>query len=137
MKIRTFLLLVGLIAIIAFVVLNWSTIMMPTTLSLGITTFQAPFGLLILSLMVLFTAVSLIFVLYSRASEYFKDRNHLMEMQTMQKLANNTEESRLIELRELLGTELNRQSELRVKSTATVMARLEQLDNDLRSTIKP
>jgi uncharacterized membrane protein len=136
MKIRTFLLLLGLIAIVAFVVLNWSTIMMPTTLSLGITAFQAPFGLLMLSLLVLFTMVFLIFVLYSRASAYFKDRNHSMKMQAMQKLANNTEESRLAELRELLEAELNRQTELCAKSTATVMARLEQLDNDLRLAIK-
>jgi uncharacterized membrane protein len=136
MKIRTFLLVIGLIAIAAFVALNWSAIMTPTTLSLGVATVQAPLGFLMLALMTLFTALFLVFVLYSRASGFFKERDHSREMQATQKLADNAEGSRFTELRELLGAGLKKQSELYAESTATVLAKLEQLDSDLRSAMK-
>jgi hypothetical protein len=57
-------------------------------------------------------------------------------MQATQELADNAETSRFTELREFLGTGLQKQSDLYAISTATVMARLEQLDSDLRSAIK-
>ena len=57
-------------------------------------------------------------------------------MQAKQELADNAEISRFTELRELLGAGLKKQSELYAESTATVMAKLEQLDSDLRSAIK-
>jgi uncharacterized membrane protein len=136
MKIRTFLLVIGLIVVIAFVALNWSAITTPTTLSLGVATVQAPLGFLLLALMTLFTALFLVFVIYSRASGLFKERNHSREMKATQKLADNAETSRFTELRELLGVGLKKQSELYAESTATVLARLEQLDSDLRSAMK-
>jgi uncharacterized membrane protein len=136
MKIRTFLLVIGLLAFAALVALNWSAIMTPTTLSLGVASVQAPLGFLMLTLLTLFTALFLGFVLYSRASGLFKDRHHSQEMQTTQELADNAETSRFTELRELLGVGLKKQSDLYAESTATVLARLEQLDSDLRSAIK-
>ena len=136
MRIRTLSIVIGLIAIVAFVALNWSAIMTPTTLSLGVATVQAPLGFLMLALMTLFTALFLVFVLYSRASGLFKERDHSREMQVTQKLADNAETSRFTELRELLGVGLKKQSELYAESTATVLAKLEQLESDLRSAMK-
>jgi uncharacterized membrane protein len=136
MKIRTFLLVLGLIAIAAFVALNWSAITTPTTLSLGVATVQAPLGFLMLALLTLFTALFLAFVLYSRASGFFQERHHSREMQATQELADNAETSRFTELREMLGVGLKKQSELYAESTATVLAKLEQLDSNLRSAIK-
>jgi hypothetical protein len=136
MKIRTFLIVIGVIAIAAFVGLNWSAIMTPTTVSLGIATVQAPLGLLMLALLTLFTASFLTFVLYSRATGYFNERRHSQEMQATQEFADNSETSRFTELRELLGVELRRQSDLYAESTAKLLARMERLDSDLRSAIK-
>lgn len=136
MKIRTFFLVIGLIAIAAFVALNWSAIMTPTTLSLGVAAVQAPLGFLMLALMTLFTALFLVFVLYSRASGFFKERNHSREMQATQNLADNAETSRFTELRELLGAGLKKQSELYAESTATVLAKLEHLESELHTAMK-
>jgi ABC-type multidrug transport system fused ATPase/permease subunit len=136
MKIRTFLSVIGLIAIAAFVVLNWGAITTPTTLSLGIATVQAPLGFLMLALLTLFTASFLAFVLYSRASGFFQERQNSKEMQATRELADNAETSRFTELRELLGVGLKKQSEQYSESTATLLAKLEQLDSNLRSAIK-
>ena len=136
MKIRTFLIVIGFIVVIAFVALNWSAITTPTTLSLGVATFQAPLGFLMLTLLSLFSLLFLVFFIYSRTSGLFKERQHSKEMQATQDLADNAETSRFTELRELLGAGLKKQSELYTESPATVLAKLEQLDSDLRSAIK-
>jgi uncharacterized membrane protein len=136
MKIRTFLIVIGLIAIAAFVALNWSGITTPTTLSLGVATVQAPLGFLMLALLTLFTVLFLAFVAYSKTSGLFKERRHSREMQASQELADNAETSRFTELRELLSSELKKQASLYSATTATVMSRLEQLDGLIRSTMK-
>jgi len=136
MKIRTFLIVIGLIAITAFVALNWSAIMTTTTLSLGVASVQAPLGFLMLTLLSLFSLLFFVFFIYSRTSGFFKERQHSKEMQATQELADNSETSRFTELREMLGVELKKQSELYAESTATVLAKLEQLDSNLRSAIK-
>jgi len=136
MKIRTFLIAIGVIAVAAFVALNWSAIMTPTTLSLGVASVQAPLGLLMLALLTLFTASFLAFVVYSRATGYYKERHHSQKMQATQELADNSETSRFTELRELMAVELKRQSDSYAESTAKLLARMERLDSDLRSAIK-
>ena len=136
MKIRTFLLVIGLTVIVAFVALNWSAIMTSTTLSLGVATVQAPLGFLMLTLLSLFSLLFLAFFIYSRTSGLFKERQHSKEMQATQELADNSETSRITELREFLGVGLEKQLEQYTKSTATVLAKLEQLNSDLRSAIK-
>jgi hypothetical protein len=136
MKIRTLSIVVALFAIGAFVALNWSAITMSTTLSLGVTTIEAPLGFVMLALLTLFTVLFIAFVVYSRTSGFFKERNHSREMKETQELADNAETSRFTELRELLEPELKRHADLYSETTATVMARLEQLDGLIRSAMK-
>ena len=56
MRIRTIILLIALCAIAAFAALNWGAFTTPTTLSLGVTDFQAPLGLVMLIIIVGLTA---------------------------------------------------------------------------------
>jgi hypothetical protein len=133
MKIHTFILVIALFAIAAFAALNWGAITIPTFLSLGVTTIEAPLGLILLTLLALFTAVFLLVAVYSKTSGFFRERHHSREMQTTRELADHAETSRFTELRELLGIELQKQADLYKESTATVMARLEQLDSVVRS----
>ena len=110
--------------------------MTPTTLSLGVATVQAPLGFLMLTLLSLFSLLFLILFVYSRTAGLLKERDRSREMQATQNLADNAELSRFTELRELLGIGLNKQSDIYTESTAAVLARLEQLDSDLRSAMK-
>ena len=91
MKIRTLLIAIAVFAIAAFVALNWSAITMSTALSLGVTTIQAPLGFVLLTLLALFTVLFIAFVVYSRTSGFFKERNHSREMKETQELADNAE----------------------------------------------
>ncbi len=136
MKIRTLLLLIIVVAIAAFIALNWSALMMQTTLSLAFTTVQAPLGLVMLGLLILLAALSLVFVIYLQTSFLLEARHQSRELQASRELANQAESSRFTELREFLDVELKKQADLNAQSRDAVLAKLEQFDIDLRSTIE-
>ncbi len=135
MKIWTFILVIVLLAIAAFVGLNWNAIIAPTTLSLGVAVIQAPLGFVMLALSVFFVAAYFIFAIYSKTSGFFKERDHAREMHAAQELTDHAETSRFNELKESLGAELKRHVTLFSESTAVVMARLDRLESVLQSAI--
>jgi hypothetical protein len=136
MKFRTLLFLLVLAAIAAFVALNWSAIMTPTTLSLGVAVVQAPLGLIMLGLLAFLTALFLIFVVYLQTSVLLEARRHSRELQANRELADQAEASRFTELRGFLEAELKTQAGIDAESRATVLARLDQLDRDIRSAVE-
>jgi hypothetical protein len=136
MKARTLLLLLAVVAIAAFTALNWNAIMAPATLSLGVADVQAPLGLVMLGLVAFLAALFLVFVVYLQTSVLLEARRHARELQANRELADQAEASRFTELRGFLEMELKRQAGLDVESKAVVLARLDQLDRDLRSAVE-
>lgn len=136
MKIRTLFLLLLFAVITAFAALNWSAFMAPTTLSLGVAEVQAPIGLVMLGLLVFLLALFLVFVLYLQTSVLLDARRNARELQASRELADQAEASRFTELRGVLEVALKRQAERDAESMATVLARLDQLDRDLRSMVE-
>lgn len=136
MKIRTFLLVVIIAAVAAFVALNWNSFLAPTTLSLGVTVVQAPLGLVMLGLLVFLTALFLIFVVYLQTSFLIEARRNAKELQAKRELADKAEASRLTELRGYLEEGLKRQADLDAESRAAILARLDQLDSDVHSALE-
>ena len=118
MRIRTILLLLVLVAVAAFSVLNWNVFVSPTALSLGVTSVQAPLGLIMLVLLVFLAAFFLVFVVYLQSTVLFDTRRHSKELQANRALANQAEASRLTELREFLNVELKQQTCLLYTSDA-------------------
>jgi len=106
--------------------------MTPTILSLGVTSVQAPLGIVMLGLLILFTALFLAFVVYSKTSGFFRERNHAQKMRETQELADNAETSRFTELSGQIDEELKRQAKHSSESTAKVLARLDRIDGVLR-----
>jgi len=136
MKIRTVFLLITLIVFAAFAALNWSAFMAPTTLSLGFAVVQAPLGLAMLGLLAILTALFLVFVLYLQTTVLMDARRHARELQLNRELADKAEASRFTELRGFLEAELKRQASLGAETRAAVLARLEQLEGDLRIAVE-
>ncbi|BBP05822.1 hypothetical protein TPL01_07290 [Sulfuriferula plumbiphila] len=136
MKVRTLFLLIVLGATAVFAALNWNAFMAPATLSLGFASVQAPLGLIMLGLLILLTAFFLIFVVYLQTSVLFDTRRHARELQASRELADKAEASRLTELRAFMESELKRQAALDAESRAAVLARLDQLDHDLRAAVE-
>jgi hypothetical protein len=136
MKVRTLFLLIVLVAISVFAALNWNAFIMPTTLSLGVAVVEAPLGLVMLGILAFLTALFLVFVVYLQTSVLLEARRHARELQANRELADQAETSRFTELKGFLEVELKRQAELAAELRTVVLARVDQLDRDLRSVVE-
>lgn len=133
MKLHTLFLLLVLAVIAAFAALNWSVFITPTELSLGYTTVQMPLGLLMLGLLFFLTALFLVYVVYLQGSALLETRRQSRDLQANRELADRAEASRFTELRNFLEAELTNQSNLNAESKASILARVDQLEHDLRT----
>ena len=136
MRLYTLLLLIVLAAIAAFAVLNWNVFIAPTDLSLGVTRVQVPLGLVMLGLLIFVAALFLVFVVYLQTSALLENRRHTRELHANRELADNAEASRFTELRKFLEDELLKQTNLNKESHSEVLARLLELEQDLRAFIE-
>ena len=136
MKLHTLLLLLILAAIAAFAALNWNIFITPTDLSLGVTNVQMPLGLVMLGLLVFLTILFLVFVVYLQTSALLENRRHSRELKANKELAGQAEASRFTELHNFLEAELLKQANLNAESKSDVLARLDQLEHDLRTLIE-
>jgi uncharacterized integral membrane protein len=106
MSIRTILVLVvsGLLAL--FAVVNWSTFVTPTHLSLVVTSVDAPLGLVMLGFTVALAAVLLGYALKVQINALSDSRRQSQELRRQRELADQAEASRFTELRNYLDQEL-------------------------------
>ena len=110
MNVRTIVLLLISIAIAALAVLNWNTLITPTTVSLGVTHIEAPLGAIMLGLTILLSVFFLAYVLTLHGSVLVETRRHVKELAAQRDLADKAELSRFTELRQFLETQ-DRQSQ--------------------------
>ncbi len=136
MKVRTLLLLLVLVAVSAFTVLNWNAFMATTTLSLGVAEVQAPLGLVMLALVVALVAFFLVFVVYFQTTVLLDTRRHAKELRSNRELADKAEASRFTELRTFLAAELKAQQGLASESKTVLLARMDQLDIEVRAAVE-
>ena len=106
MQLRNVFLLIVLAAVVVFAGLNWSAIMAPTTLSLGIAKVQAPLGLVMLGLVAVLTTLFLLYVVYLQTTVLIETRRHSRELHAQRELADQAEASRFTELRSYFDTRL-------------------------------
>ena len=117
MNLRTLVLLLVMAAIAALAALNWATLSVPTTISLGLATVQAPLGLVMLGLTALMAVVFLAYVLALHGSVLLETRRHTRELAAQRELADKAEASRFTELRAYLDAQ-----------QAAILARMEALE---------
>lgn len=127
------LLLVALIA--AFITINWPAVTTPTLLSLGITTFEAPLGLVMLSLLVALTIAFLTQLALWQGSALLEVRRHNKEMQTQRVLADQAEASRFTELRGVMTAEFEKVGALVLQSRAALRLEMQESSNSLAAMI--
>jgi len=105
MKTRSLLLLFFLALVIAFVALNLEQILQPTSLNLGLTTIQAPLGLVMLSLLALTLLVFAIALAYLQATHLMELRRAMKDVAEQRGLADQAEASRFTALQAAMRTE--------------------------------
>ena len=114
--------IVALIAVLA--AFNWTALSAPSAVSLGVTTIEAPLGLLMLALTTLLSVFFIAYVLWLQSSVLMEARRHSKEMQAQRELADKAEASRFTELRSFLEAQ-------HLKSHADLLARLDTLESRL------
>lgn len=135
MQIRTVLFVIILGAIGGLAALNWETFNAPTELWLGVTTVQAPLGLVMLGLTAVLTAFFLVFIIYLQSSVLLEARRHAKELQANRELADQAEASRFTELRRFIELELRSVVQQDTETRTALLARLDRLDTELMAAV--
>jgi uncharacterized protein HemX len=133
MPLRTLLLLLFMALVAGFAALNWTAFTTPVPLSLGVTSIQAPLGLLMLGLLAVLALGFLGYVVVYQGRLLLEQRRHTKELQAQRLLADQAEASRFTELRALLQSEVVRlegalRGEIR-DSANSLAAMLAELDD--------
>lgn len=100
-----FFLILALVAF--FALLNWDAFAALSTLKLGVTTVQAPLGLIMLGLVVFLCVLFTVWVITMQASALATARRQTKELQAQRDLADRAEASRFTELRAELISRLD------------------------------
>jgi uncharacterized integral membrane protein len=135
MKVRTLLLMLVLLAVVLFVALNWAAVIAPTTLSLLVTTVEAPLGLIMLGMLVLVTGAFALFTGFQQTAILLEARQQARELQAQRKLADQAEASRITELHNLLNATLQKLDQQAQDSRQATNARIDQLEQSLRAAL--
>ncbi|MEC5384624.1 hypothetical protein VVD49_02760 [Uliginosibacterium sp. H3] len=106
MRIRTLVLLIVVACSMAFIIFNWQAITAPGSVSLGVTTVNAPLGAILLALLVLLSVLFFGFVANLQTTLLIESRRHAKELAAQRSLADTAEASRFTELRNYLETAL-------------------------------
>jgi uncharacterized protein YlxW (UPF0749 family) len=136
MYLRTLLILVLLLAVAVFSALNWSAFTAPTTLSVGVGTFEAPLGLILLTVVALLTVLFLVYTAYLQSTLILDNRRHARELQIQRDLAEQAEASRFNQLHSYLESELGTLHNQVDQSKAFVLERLDQIERELRAALE-
>ena len=124
MNSRTLVLLLIVAATAALAVLNWTALSEPSPISLGVTTVDAPLGLIMLGLTVLLGVFFIAYVLSLQGSVLLDTRRHSKEMTAQRELADKAEASRFTELRAFLETQHQQVQSQLIARLDTLEARL-------------
>jgi uncharacterized integral membrane protein len=125
MRARTFIALLVIALITAFVILNWVAFTTPTTLSLGFRDFEAPVGLVMLGLLALVVLGFAAYMALWQGTILVETRRHSKELHAQRELADQAEASRFTELRSAMQAEF-----------VTVVDRLGQAQEALRQEMR-
>lgn len=132
MSLRSLLLLLVGIAILAFVGANWGVMMESTHLSLIVADVQAPLGLVMLGLLAGVSCMFVLMIAYIQGTVLVETRRHAKELAAQRELADKAEASRFTDLRAHLDQEMQRLNETLEKVSQETLSRVDRAEMGLR-----
>ena len=130
MGMRSLAAVVLLILLAAFAVANWGAFTAPTQLTLGLTSVQAPLGLLILGLCALLVLGLGGLALWVHTRSLMELRRQVKTQQSLRELADKAEVSRLTQLQGALEAATERLAAQLETSQARLLERLDLLERE-------
>jgi len=123
-------------ALALFTAVNWRAFTSATTLSLIVAEVEAPLGMILLGVILLLTALFLIYVVSLQSSVLLETRRHVRELNAQRELAEHAEASRIHELRLSLDAQLQALGKETRAALTELDARCNRLETDLRQSIE-
>lgn len=136
MRARSVVLAIILVGVGIFAALNWTVFTMPTPLHLVVTRTEAPLGVIMLAVTGAITLLYVVFLTWLETAALLESRRHARELQAQRQLAESAEASRYADLKGTLERELGEVRNANEAYTRSVIARLEQLDTELKGEIE-
>lgn len=135
MRNRFLLVLLSIALVAAFGVLNWPAIAAPTTISLGVISFEAPLGMVLLSLTVLLLLVFVGYMAVWQGQILLETRRQQKELQEQRALADQAEASRFTELKVNMVAEFEKMRAQLQQNQTTVSRELGEHANSLAAML--
>ncbi|MEO8080677.1 MAG: LapA family protein [Caldimonas sp.] len=135
MRVRTLLVVLLLVLIAAFAAANWSAFMAPTSLSLLVTSFEAPLGLMMLGLLGVVVLAFAVYMAVWQGTLLMESRRNAAELQKQRTLADQAEASRFTELRGALHDEMVALGERMTQNADALRAEIRDNGNSLAASV--
>jgi len=135
MKLQALVIALALALLALFTALNWSVFISPTLLTLGVTEVSAPLGLVMLGITAVVSALFLTYIVVQQAGMLLEHRRTAKELKGQREVADQADASRFAELRSYLEAEMRRVEAQSNAATREVGARIEQLEQGLKTTL--
>ena len=135
MRLRTVVVIFAFLLVAVFVAINWSAFVMPTTLSLAFTTVEAPLGIVMLGVLVLFSLGVAIYMALWQGRMLFDLRRHTKELHEQRALADQAEASRFTELRGVIHAEIERLATQLVMNQAAIEKEVREQSNAISAAV--
>jgi len=123
---RAIALFVVLAAVGLFALLNWNVFVTPTELSLGVTTVNAPLGLVMLGVLVFVTLLFVVYAVSMQAGALVESRRLAKDLHAQRELADKAEASRFTELRTFLVAEMATLASSQTQAREALLARIDR-----------
>ncbi len=108
MRLRTFILILLVAMLATFTALNWAAFVTPTSLTVGVATFEAPLGVVMLAVVVGMALLFAGYMAFWQGRLLVDARRHAKELQAQRTLADQAEASRFTELGNALASATQR-----------------------------
>jgi hypothetical protein len=136
MKTRSLLLVLLVVLVATFVVLNFEEILRPTPLNLGLSTVQAPMGLVLVGLLAGVLLIFLLALLYFQTAHVMEVRRINRDVAEQRQLADKAEASRFTALQDYLQKELQAMVVRDSAASDKLHQKLDQVQKNLADVIE-
>ncbi len=136
MPLRSLFVVLVIVALAIFAAVNWTAFVQPTTLSLVLTSVQAPLGLIMLVITGLLGGLFLAYVVYLQSTVILEARRSARELAAQRELADQAEASRFTELRNFVGERLQKIEADFEQARTLTQSGLDRMQDSLRSAIE-
>ena len=135
MRLRTVVVIFAFLLVAVFVAINWSAFVVPTTLSLAFTSVEAPLGIVMLGVLVLFSLGVAVYMALWQSRMLFDLRRHTKELHEQRALADQAEASRFTELRGVIHAEIERLATQLVMNQAAIEKEVREQSNAISAAV--